>query len=203
MNSNRSILLSFVLILLTTGLEAQNQFGIRQGAAVTTLSMKGDLLDNTNVTYSYVASAFFDLQLNKSFAIQPEINYIRKGRYNETTQLNISNPTDFMLHYVQVPVLLQFRDAKTLAQSGSCFYINAGPYAAFVVGDQTRPSNSALVPESNKTDWGATFGIGYQTPIFTKNIRFDLRYDMGLSSIANQPSDYHTKALSFTVGIAL
>ncbi len=203
MKSLRSVLLAFALILLTTGLYAQNQFGIRQGAAVTTLSMKGDLLDNTNVTYSYVASAFFDLELNKSFAVQPEINYIRKGRYNETSQLNISNPTDFMLHYVQVPVLLQFRDAKTLEQSGSCFYINAGPYAAFVAGNQTRPSNSLVAPKSNKTDWGATFGIGYQTPIFTKDIRFDLRYDMGLSSIANQPEDYHTKALSLTVGIAL
>jgi len=203
MTSFRSILLAFVLISLTTGLYAQNQFGLRQGAAVTTLSMKGDLLDNSNVTFSYVASAFYDLQLNKSFAIQPEINYIRKGRYNETSQLNISNPTDFLLHYVQVPVLLQFRDAKTMEQSGSCFYINAGPYAAFVAGNQTRPSNSALVQESSKADWGATFGIGYQTPIFKKDIRFDLRYDMGLSSIANQPDDYHTKALSFTLGIAL
>lgn len=116
MKSFCSILIAVVLISLTTKLYAQNQFGILQGAAVTTLSMKGDLLDNTNVTFSYVASAFFDLQLNKSFAIQPEINYIRKGRYNETSQLNISNPTDFMLHYVQVPVLLQFRDAKTLEQ---------------------------------------------------------------------------------------
>ena len=203
MTSIRSILLAFVLILLSIGLFGQNQFGIRQGAAVTTLSMKGDLLDNTHVTYSYVASAFYDLQLNKSFAVQPEINYIRKGRYNETSELNVTNPTDFLLHYIQIPVLLQFRDAKTLEQTGSCFYINAGPYASFVVDNQTRPSNSALVPESNKTDWGVIFGIGYQTPIFRKDIRFDLRYDMGLSSIANQPEEYHTKALSLTLGIAL
>lgn len=74
---------------------------------------------------------------------------------------------------------------------------------------QTRISESSeggmLVPvdDSKNTDWGAVFGIGVQTPIRGKEVRFDLRYDMGLSEIANQPTDYRTKALSLTVGIIL
>lgn len=196
-------LLTFVLILSSTVSYAQNQFGIRQGAAVTTFSEKGDLLDNDHVTWSYTAGASYDLALSKSLAIQPEINYIRKGRSNETFELNTNNPTDYMVHYLQVPVLFQFRDAKMLEKSGSTFYINAGPYAAFALSDQVRQSNTVQTSASTKTDWGATFGVGYQTPICKQDIRFDLRYDMGLSSIANQPSDYRSKALSLTVGIVL
>ena len=56
---------------------------------------------------------------------------------------------------------------------------------------------------AKKTDWGATVGIGFQTPICNQQIRFDLRYDIGMSEIGNQPSDYRTKALSLTVGIQL
>jgi hypothetical protein len=202
MKSIYSILLAFVLVLLTTTLNAQNQFGMRMGSAVTTFADKGDLLDNTHVTWSYTAGAFYDVSLSKSFSIQPEINYVRKGRNDETSELNATIPTDYMLHYLQVPVLFQYRDANSQAKSGSFFYINAGPYAAIALGDQMRPSNSVQTSESSKTDWGATFGVGYQTPICKKDIRFDLRYDMGLSSVANQPDDFHSKALSLTVGIA-
>ncbi len=204
MKTFRFISLAIVLMLTSTSIFAQNQFGLKTGVAATTFSVKGDLLDNSHVTFSCTAGAFYDLKLNDSFSIQPEINYLRKGRKDETVELNTTKSTDFMLHYLQVPVLLQYRDANSFVKSGSFFYINAGPYAAMVLGHQTRPSSSSIqYPESNKTDWGATFGIGYQLPVCRKEIRFDLRYDMGLSAIANQPSDYHTKALSLTVGILL
>ena len=203
MKSKHSILLTLALILMGSATFAQNQFGLRTGVSATTLSELGNLPDNNHFIFSYFAGAFYDIQLSKSVAFQPEINYIRKGRDNETTELNTAASTDFMLHYLQVPLLFQYRDANSFEKSGSFFFVNAGPYAGFALSSQTHPSNSALTPDSNKTDLGFILGVGYQTPICKKNIRFDLRYDMGVASIANQPSDYRTKALSFTVGIAL
>ena len=203
MKTKNSILLALFFTLISTSSFAQVNFGLRQGVVASTFSDKGDLCDNQNVTFSYTAGAFLAVPVSKSLAIQPEINYVRKGRSNETTELATTSETDFLLHYLQVPVLLQYRDDQMLNNPRYIFYINAGPYAAFALNNQMRPSNSVPVPDSKKTDWGATIGIGFQTPVCNKDIRFDLRYDMGLSGIANQPADYRTKAVSLTIGIVL
>lgn len=208
MKTKNSIMFALAIVLISTSAFAQINFGLHNGVAATTFSDKGDLYNDNNVTFSYTAGAFATIPVYKSFAIQPELNYVRKGRSNETTELNTTVETDFMIHYLQVPVLFQYRNNQMLNKSGSVFYINAGPYAAFALSTQTRVSDNnegALVPvgDSKNTDWGATMGIGFQTPIFKKDICFDLRYDMGLSEIELQPADYRTKCLSLTVGIVL
>ncbi len=210
MKTKNSIMLVLAVILLvTTSASAQVAIGLRHGIAASTLSDKGNLYNDNNVTLSYTAGVFASFPLNKSLAIQPEINYVRKGRSNETTVLGTATNTDFLLHYMQIPVLLQYRNDQLLNKSGSVFYINGGPYAAFVLNTQTRVSKNdeggVLLPvnSSNKTDWGATLGIGFQTPIRQKDVRFDLRYDMGLSEIGQQPTEYRTKALSLSIGILL
>ncbi len=108
-----------------------------------------------------------------------------------------------MVHYLEVPVLLQFRDNEMKDDHGYILYVNAGPYIAFALDDQSKPNLLNIPAANKKNDWGATIGVGMQTPICGKDIRFDLRYDLGLAEIANQPTDYRTKALNFTVGISL
>jgi hypothetical protein len=200
--TKNSILLLSALMLISTATFAQPGYGLRTGAAVTTFAMKGDLTDNSNVTMSYTVGAFLDLPVCKSFYIQPEINYLRKGRSNETYELNTASQTDLMVHYLQVPVLFQYRDDR-MPDHKYVFYVNGGPYAAFALNSQMRPADAVQITDSKKTDWGATVGIGFQTPVCKQQIRFDLRYDIGMSEIGNQPSDYRTKALSLTVGIQL
>ena len=208
MKTKNSIMLALAIMLISTSAFSQVTFGLRSGVAATTLSDKGNLYQDNKVTISYTGGAFATIPVFKSFAIQPELNYVRKGRSNETTELNTTVKTDFMLHYLEVPVLFQYRNDQLLNKSGSVFYINAGPYAAFALNTQTRISGNnegTLVPvsDSKNTDWGTTFGIGFQTPVFKKNICFDLRYDMGLSEIELQPTEYRTKSLNLTVGIVL
>lgn len=210
MKTKNSILLAIAaLTLISTSAFAQLNFGLRSGVAATTLSDKGNLYQDNKVTFSYTGGIFATIPVYKSFAIQPEINYVRKGRSNETTELNTTVKTDFMLNYLEIPVLFQYRNDQLLNKSGSEFYINAGPYASFVLNTQTRLSDSnsegtlVEVGDSKNTDWGTTFGVGFQTPIFKKDICFDLRYDMGLSEIKLQPTEYRTKALSLTIGIVL
>lgn len=209
MKTKNAIILTIALTLISSVTFAQINFGLRHGVTASTFSDKGNLYNNQNVIYSYTSGAFFTIPIIKSLAIQPEINYVRKGRCNETTELNTPVETDFMLHYLQVPVLLQYRNDKIMDKSGTVFYMNAGPYAAFTLNTQTRlPNNSQselMVPvkESNNTDWGASLGMGIQTTIRQKDVRFDLRYDMGLSEIELQPTEYRTKALSLTIGLLL
>lgn len=209
MKTKNSIMLALALMLISSSVFAQVNFGLRSGIAATTLSDKGNLYQDNKVTISYTGGVFATIPVVKSFAIQPELNYVRKGRSNETTELNTAIKTDFMLNYLEVPVLFQYRNDQMLNKSGSVFYINAGPYAAFPLSTKIRVSDnnesnaSVTVSDSKNTDWGTTFGVGFQTPILKKNICFDLRYDMGLSEIEQQPTEYRTKALSLTIGIVL
>jgi hypothetical protein len=199
-----------ILVTVPAISNAQTVVGLRQGVAATTLSDRGNLYRDNKITCSYTAGVFSTIPLNRSLSLQPELTYIRKGRSNETTELNSPVETDFMVHYLQVPVLLQYHTDKVFSKPGTAFYINAGPYAAFAVNTQYRvsknsgESTSVDLPDQNTgTDWGATFGIGIQTPVRGKDVRFDLRYDLGLSDIDLQPAGYNTKALSFTVGMLL
>jgi hypothetical protein len=209
MKTQNSIMLALAIMLISTSTFAQINFGLRSGVAASTFSDKGNLYDDHQITLSYTGGAFATIPVIKSFAIQPELNYVRKGRTNETAELGTSVETDFMLHYLEVPVLFQYRNDQLLNNSGSVFFINAGPYAAFVLNTQTKVSETneggvtAPVGDSKNTDWGATMGIGFQTPVLKKDICFDLRYDMGLSEIAQQPTEFRTKCLSLTVGIVL
>jgi hypothetical protein len=208
MKTKNSLIFALALILISSTTFAQINFGMRHGVAGTTFSGTGDIYDNANITYSYTAGAFFTIPVIESLAIQPEINYVRKGRSNETTELDTPFETDFMIQYIQVPVLLQYRNNEILSNSGSVFYINAGPYTGFALNPQTRESGNSedliiMTDTETQNDWGATFGLGFQTPIRHNEVRFDLRYDMGFSEIKSQPDDYHTKALSLTIGILL
>lgn len=208
-NLNHLLLTATIMLLALLSAEAQTTLGIKNGIAASTFSDKGNLYNDNNVTLSYTAGFFANIQLNKSLALQPEINYVRKGRSNETFELNSDQKIDFLLHYLHIPVLFQYKNDQLLNKSGSVFYLNAGPYAAFVLNTQTRLSYSennssfVLTNKSQNTDWGAVLGIGFQTPIRKKDIRFDLRYDLGLSEIEGQPEEYRTKALSLTIGMLL
>lgn len=205
---NSIMLLVASLMLISTSTFAQINYGLRSGIAATTLSDKGNLYQDNKVTFSYTGGVFATIPVIKSFSVQPELNYVRKGRSNETTELSTTTKTDFMLHYLEVPVLFQYRNDQLLNKSGSVFYINAGPYASIPLKTQIRVSGNnegtaVTVSDSKNTDWGATMGIGFQTPVLKKNICFDLRYDLGCTEIAQQPSEYRSKALSLTVGIVL
>jgi hypothetical protein len=206
MKTKNSILLALALTLISTSAFSQIGFGLHNGVTVSTFAPKGDLLDNSNVTFSYTIGAFSTLPFSNSFAVQPEINYVRKGRNEETYELNTTVKTDYKIDYLQVPVLFQYRD--NLEKGGALFYIEAGPYAGFALNNLTQPSkgnDSGLTvpaPEEKKTDWGAALGIGFEAPVWQQDLRFNLRYNMGLSEIAGQPADYRTKALALTVGIA-
>ena len=50
-------------------------------------------------------------------------------------------------------------------------------------------------------DLGLVLGMGVTFPVKKLTLQADLRYDMGLSEVNFQPEDYHTKALSLTIGI--
>jgi hypothetical protein len=207
MKTKQFIQLAAIAILLCpSALKAQTAFGFRNGLVISTLSKIGEIGDNDNLTVSYTAGVFASFQLNKSFAVQPELNYQRKGRSNEPVSVLSDRQMTRDLDYLQLPVLLRY----DFADDGSGkvrFFINAGPYASMLFHSVNRISSGDEITvtvsseKAKNMDSGVVFGGGCLIPVKKHLLQLDWRYDMGLTAVLTQPQDYQTKALTLTAGI--
>lgn len=192
-------------IILTVPVYAQVSFGTRHGLAISTLAKTGDLYDNDEMHFSYTGGIFVVAPIKGVFAVQPELNYICKGRSNETTEF-IETSYQSRYHYLQVPVLARFNTNLSMTENTKV-YFNAGPYVSALLKSQNKPDGSSEWKDDSYSgvdkdpDLGLVLGMGVTFPVKKLTLQADLRYDMGLSEVNFQPEDYHTKALSLTIGI--
>ncbi len=209
MKSTSMFLVLFsAFLMFAENVSAQVEWGIRDGVAASTFSGKGNLADNSHVIVSNLVGTFLTIPVRQGLAVQPEFNYLKKGRSNEESIPGTSGKTSFIQNYLQLPLQFQYRSQDILPSGKQVFYFNAGPYAAFNLSHEQQMENNdetliRLSGENKKTDWGLVFGLGLQTPLWQRKMRMDLKYDLGLSSIEGQPENYKTKCLSLTVGIVL
>ncbi|HPF64608.1 porin family protein [Lentimicrobium sp.] len=191
--------------ILTVPVNAQVSFGTRHGLAISTLAKTGDLYDNDEMLFSYTGGIFITAPVKGVFAIQPELNYICKGRSDETTEF-IESSYRSRYHYLQVPVLARFNTNLSMTENTKV-YFNAGPYISALLISQNKPDGSSEWKDDDydevgkDPDLGIILGMGVTFPVNRLTLQADLRYDLGLAKLNYQPEDYHTKALSLTIGI--
>ncbi len=199
-----------ILFLTWTGhhaVNAQNR-GIRTGVSVSTFSRTGNLYDNDHMHLGFTAAAFRAIPIGTQLNLLPEITYIQKGRTKTPHIPGYPTGADYNICYWQIPLQLQYVNREIVKANGAQIHFNGGPFAAFAFRDkisaegQDKQLAQAQEPEKRENDYGVSFGMGYQRPLAGQVLSFDLKYDMGLSELANQPDDYRTKALSFTLGWA-
>jgi len=111
------------------------------------------------------------IHLSEHFALQPELMYSNQG----AEQISGSTEYKMKLHYVNVPVLLQF-------MTGSGFRLQTGPQVGVLVSAKSKVNDTETdVDDSYKTpDFSWAFGASYVT---RKGLGFDARYNLGLSNI--------------------
>ncbi|MCD6659329.1 MAG: PorT family protein [Lentimicrobium sp.] len=191
--------------LFTAPVYAQVSFGTRHGLAISTLSKTGDFYDNDEMHFSYTGGIFVTAPVKGVFAIQPELNYICKGRSSETSGL-LETSYQSRYHYLQLPVLARFNTHLSMTEKTKV-YFNAGPYVAALLKSQNKPENVTEWKDDSYSgvdkdpDLGLVLGMGVTFPVKKLTLQADLRYDMGLSKVNFQPDDYHTKAMSLSLGI--
>jgi hypothetical protein len=207
MKTSKMITLVLVLSSLIPNIaNAQVSFGTRHGLAVSTISKTGDIYDNADLSASYTGGLFVSIPLYSNLAIQPEINYIRKGRCNEK-ELNGTNlETCCKYDYLQLPVLARYSASLSPGSKTNLFF-NAGPYAALMLKSENRLINGDELPsglgvkDAKTPDFGLILGGGVEFPVRSFKVQFDLRYDMGLNKIDGQPDDFRTKSMSLGAGL--
>jgi hypothetical protein len=165
------------------------KFGVKGGFSLADLTFKPEI---TNSPFTNKAGAVGGISLNVGlcsfFSLQPEVLYVQKGTKGSETIEGEEVTGKYEFDYVEVPLLLNFSFAK----EGSSFVpsIFAGPYAGFNTRAKIKVTEAGesysedFKDEVKDTEFGLTFGIGLGKKIGHGKIVLDVRYDLGLTNIA-------------------
>lgn len=180
--------------------------GVKGGLSMATYKWTGESASDSLTRP--VFGVFFAFNLNKTFAIQPEIYYLMHGgTYSYDFESSTYKYVD-TYKYIHVPVLakLRFMPDKKLTP-----ILFAGPaidillsahykYYADGVFEWDKDIKSFL----NKTNISVVFGGGLEYKMDKLMLILDVRYDLGLTNIdgSDDPADaLKTRALMFMVGV--
>ncbi len=154
------MLLVFAGIISTTNLKAQAKVGSVIG--INFSEMHGDVKAD-GLLFGFHIGALANFGITNNLMIEPQVVYTTKGIKQKTE--------DVILGYVEVPVWIRL-------QSNNGLYVNAGPYASFLVSAKFADVN--VKDNYNGTDFGVGAGIGYQSE---GGIGFAANYLSGLTDV--------------------
>ena len=172
------------IMMMGNGRHAEAQIegiGVLVGPAFS--SFRGNGSEGFNTHTGFAAGGFVNLSLNGAIGLRPEFFYVQKGATR-----NITPSTTFKIEYFEVPVLFTV-DLPMEGVLGVQFY--AGGQVSILSKCQAENQGGATdVPCAaqglpvNSTDWGLIFGAELAIKMFL----IDVRYDMGISQIVDDPN---------------
>lgn len=186
LNKNLEIMKKLFLgvTILASSLSFAQQFGIKAGANVSSISKEG--FETTKAKAGFYAGVFMNAPVSEEFSIQPEVIYNNLG--SKTTLKNSvlgTYESKLNLDYISVPIMVQYKATPE-------FYLEAGPELSFLVNASTKTTyNPALLGSStkfseldkdnyNSFNFGMGIGLGYN---FTPNIGINARYVAGFTDL--------------------
>ena len=219
---NRFLLfLSAVSIGSISNLQAQNSMfdlGLEGGPNLSTVNISSPLFDIDNIKPTVFGSGGFIFQYNfKNFlSIKTGFSYQGKGfqikdlAFSDASGTSIGTGTvSTRLDYITFPVLVKASFGKKVQ-----FFVNAGPYAGYLLGkterskltlnDSEQVSGNKDMTGLNRWDFGVAGGIGIAIPIRTYwVISVEARNYTGLMDIAESSLiKWSTNTTDLRVGVA-
>lgn len=154
-----------------------------------------------------VFGVFFAFNLNKTFAIQPEIYYLTQGGIETFESEMIAKYVD-RYKYLHVPVLAKVR---LMPDNKLTPIIFAGPAVGLLLSahfkyliDGVEEFDKDIKANLEKTNFSIVFGGGVEYKMDKLMLVLDIRYDLGLANIDgyNDPTDtLKTRAFMFMIGV--
>jgi hypothetical protein len=153
---------------------AQFAFGIKAGANFSNVNGDGLNGSSTSSLVGFNGGVFFKIPVAGHWAIQPELVYSGQG-FKQTESGITGTQTE---NYINIPVLLKYRFPMGL-------FIETGPQVGFLMSANAKVQNVSEGDKSsfNSTDVAWAVGAGFHIP--TTKLAVDVRYNIGLSNIAN------------------
>ncbi|GEP52085.1 hypothetical protein FNO01nite_27570 [Flavobacterium noncentrifugens] len=173
------------------------KFGAKAGLNLANLTTDYGNLDgysnDNKMKPGFHVGGFVEIKISDKFAIQPEVLYSLQGTKVKSSEADFdgysySSEDKISLSYINVPVMVKFYPIEKL-------FIEAGPQVGFLIsaknkseytetdGDVTMSASTDVdVKDAYKSiDFGVNVGAGYE---FTENLFASVRYNIGLSDIA-------------------
>ena len=148
------------------------------------------------------AGGFIQFNISKVFAIQPEFLYTMKGARMEEEVLGETLKVAFNFSYLEVPVLVKLMIPTPGGVKPSLFF---GPAIAFKLSAKSKMEYAGQTDEEDlsdvmeNTEFGFVIGGGLD---FGK-LMFDLRYNLGLTSISiDEDEEIKNGVISLKVGFS-
>jgi hypothetical protein len=205
------VLWLFLLVSMIAVTEARGQMstvGLKGGLNWTNIGGPdaGDFQSRTSVSLG----GFAVLRLGDVVAIQPEVLYTPKGGRAEA----LEGTGGVRLQYVDMPLLFNFTH-PALGTPSLRPHLLVGPVVSLRLGCEVdvdladtrtmRCDDPLLGGElaTRSTDWGVLFGGGVEFGMGALALVLDARYNLGLVSFGNSPSDQdvRNRALSVLLGL--
>lgn len=172
----KRVLITFLTIgLFTLSAQAQGvRAGVKLGANLN--KIEGQSF-NDGFDLSYHAGAFFEIDLNKKWGIQPEILWNQTtGRRSNFNSLyaSVANPNGsekFKLNYLSIPLLLRYNIGNILS-------LNAGPQFGILLQE-----DKTLLQSGQSAFKDGDFSMVAGAQLNFKFIRIYGRYNIGLQNI--------------------
>lgn len=186
----------FVVSLLLVGLLVSPgfsavKFGVKAGLALANWSSSEALFEGYPLKNKagFVFGAFSNIGLAKNFSLQPEVLYIQKGSKINVSEGEVTGTVKFNIDYLEIPLLLMYsfqKENSTLIPS-----IFAGPFIGFNASAKQKVEVTGeeysydIKDEIKDVEFGVTFGLGLAKKMSKLTFHSDIRYDLGLSNIAD------------------
>jgi hypothetical protein len=156
-----------------------------------------------------VFGVFFTFNLNKSFAIQPEVYFLTQGGIYTYEPEGIAYKYIDAYNYLHIPVLAKLRLMPDKKLTPIVF---AGPAVGVLLSahekyyaDDVLEWDKSVKTWYKSTNFSVVFGGGVEYKLDKLMLVLDVRYDLGLANIDKSdmpnPDTLKTRTLMFMVGV--
>lgn len=135
----------------------------------------------------FIIGGFLIYSIDELLAIQPEIQFSRKGARYEDIIEGDPSISWVNLAYLEIPILAKFlMPGQGQAKFRPCLF--TGPYLGLKLSGTTRTewkgkTQEERIEDLKGTDFGLIFGGGVDVALGTGRVFLDVRYSWGFSSI--------------------
>lgn len=191
--TNRLVFL--VVSVMLVGMLASPGFsavklGVKGGLALANWSTSEPLFGDYPLKNKagFVFGAFTNIGLAGNFSFQPEILYVQKGTKVAVTEGEVTGTVKFNLDYLEIPLLLMYSFQKENSKLIPSIF--AGPFIGFNLSAKEKvkiPGEEYTYDfkdEIKNLEYGVTVGMGLAKKMSKLTLHADIRYDLGLSNIA-------------------
>jgi hypothetical protein len=156
--------------------QGQIQLGVKGGLNLSTITVSNGFNGYSYSTLpGFNAGVFLKVPVIRFFSVQPELNYSGQGfKADDGSGGTYSEH----VNYLNIPVL-----GKFTTRSG--FFLETGPQLGLKLNAKDKENGVSQDVSSayNNADFSWVFGAGFKIPMAP--VGFDLRYNVGISNVAN------------------